>query len=135
MAYELRISDWNSDVCSTDLLDGVNGEIEIDIRSMWPSHLSRLRKEALVLSAEIAPVQFRGEGHDMSKKNAGFAADLVAGMDPPTETPPRRASLGVNVLAGRTNRLAELASGSAVTRTQELVDPARCRMWEGHNRE
>src|SRR3546814_18019449 len=71
----------------------------------------------------------------MSKKNAGFAADLVAGMDPPTETPPRRASLGVNVLAGRTNRLAELASGSAVTRTHELVDPARCRMWEGHNRE
>lgn len=28
-------------------LDGVNAEIEIDIRSMWPSHLSRLRKEAL----------------------------------------------------------------------------------------
>src|SRR3546814_9947538 len=94
-AYEMRISDWSSDVCSSDLtlfghamvrtplkdsaeidnatarlmtvyelngpitssavrnrclayLDGVNGEIEIDIRSMWPSHLSRLRKEALV---------------------------------------------------------------------------------------
>ncbi len=29
-------------------LDGVNAEIEIDIRSMWPSHLGRLRKEALV---------------------------------------------------------------------------------------
>src|SRR3546814_2228238 len=71
----------------------------------------------------------------MSKKNAGFAADLVAGMDPPAETPPRRASLGVNVLAGRTNRLAELASGSAVTRTHELVDPARCRMREGHKSE
>lgn len=28
-------------------LDGVNAEIEIDIRSMWPSHLGRLRKEAL----------------------------------------------------------------------------------------
>lgn len=28
-------------------LDGVNSEIEIDIRSMWPSHLSRLRQEAL----------------------------------------------------------------------------------------
>lgn len=28
-------------------LDGVNAEIEIDIRSMWPSHLARLRKEAL----------------------------------------------------------------------------------------
>ena len=28
-------------------LNGVNAEIEIDIRSMWPSHLGRLRKEAL----------------------------------------------------------------------------------------
>lgn len=28
-------------------LDGVNSEIEVDIRSMWPSHLTRLRKEGL----------------------------------------------------------------------------------------
>jgi len=28
-------------------LDGVNAEIEIDIRSMWPSHLGRLRKEGI----------------------------------------------------------------------------------------
>ena len=28
-------------------LDGVNAEIEIDIRSMWPSHQARLRNEAL----------------------------------------------------------------------------------------
>jgi len=28
-------------------LDGVNAEIEIDIRSTWPSHLGRLRNEAL----------------------------------------------------------------------------------------
>jgi chromosome partitioning protein len=28
-------------------LDGVNSEIEIDIRSMWPSHAARLRKEGL----------------------------------------------------------------------------------------
>ncbi|MDT0577168.1 AAA family ATPase [Croceicoccus sp. F390] len=28
-------------------LDGVNSEIEIDIRSMWPSHLARLRKEEM----------------------------------------------------------------------------------------
>lgn len=28
-------------------LDGVNAEIEINIRSMWPSHLGRLRKEGL----------------------------------------------------------------------------------------
>jgi len=26
----------------------VNSEIEVDIRSMWPSHQKRLRQEALV---------------------------------------------------------------------------------------
>lgn len=73
----------------------------------------------------------------MSRKNASFAADLAAGIDPPadTEAPPRRAGFGANVLTGRENRLAELAAGSVVTRTHELVDPARCRMWAGHNRE
>lgn len=29
-------------------LDGVNQEVEVDIRSMWPSHQARLRKEGLV---------------------------------------------------------------------------------------
>lgn len=28
-------------------LDGVNAEIEVDVRSMWPSHQARLRQEAL----------------------------------------------------------------------------------------
>jgi len=28
-------------------LDGVNAELELDIRAMWPSHLSRLRKEGV----------------------------------------------------------------------------------------
>ena len=34
------------DRCLT-YLDGVCGEIEVDIRRMWPSHLARLRKEGL----------------------------------------------------------------------------------------
>lgn len=73
----------------------------------------------------------------MSRKNASFAADLAAGIDPIAEgaAPPRRSGLGANVLTGRENRLAELAAGKVVSRTHELVDPARCRMWEGHNRE
>jgi chromosome partitioning protein len=29
-------------------LDGVNGEIEVEMRKMWPSHASRLRQEGLV---------------------------------------------------------------------------------------
>ncbi|WCT75770.1 ParB/RepB/Spo0J family partition protein (plasmid) [Sphingomonas naphthae] len=73
----------------------------------------------------------------MSRKNASFAAGLAAGIDPPEDTAsaPRRPGLGTNVLTGRENRLAELAAGTVVSRTHELVDPARCRMWIGHNRE
>lgn len=71
----------------------------------------------------------------MSGKNSGFAADLAAGIDLTTEAAPRRSGIAANVLTGRSNRIAELASGAVVTRTHELVDPARCRMWTGHNRE
>lgn len=71
----------------------------------------------------------------MSRKNASFAADLAAGLAPSEDPGPRRPGIGAGVLTGRENRLSELASGSVVTRTHELVDPARCRMWEGHNRD
>lgn len=70
----------------------------------------------------------------MSRKNKGFGADLAAGIDIPAAAPPRPArSLGI--LDGRENRLAALASGKTIARTYELVDPARCRMWENHNRD
>lgn len=71
----------------------------------------------------------------MSSKNRGFAAGLAGALDeapPPPEAPSR---LGIGVLAARTNRLSELASGALVTRPQELVDPARCRLWAEHNRD
>lgn len=73
----------------------------------------------------------------MSRKNASFAAELAAGITPPEDgaPAPRRPGLGANVLTNRENRLAELAAGTVVSRTHELVDPARCRMWAGHNRE
>ena len=67
------------------------------------------------------------------KGNRGFA-DLIAveGARPATASrlPPR-----TGVLSGRGNRLSELASGSSLTRVHELVDPARCRIWEAHNRD
>lgn len=71
----------------------------------------------------------------MSRKNSGFAADLTAGIDLSEEPAPRRPGIGANVLTGRSNRIAELASGAVVSRTHELVDPGRCRMWAGHNRD
>ena len=69
----------------------------------------------------------------MAQGNRGFA-DLVANAgaaaQPAARLPPR-----TGLLDGRENRLAEMAAGTAVARVHELIDPARCRMWEGHNRE
>jgi ParB family chromosome partitioning protein len=71
----------------------------------------------------------------MSSKNRGFAAGLAGTLDDAAPQPEAPTRLGIGALAGRSNRLAELASGSVVSRTQELVDPARCRMWSEHNRD
>jgi ParB family chromosome partitioning protein len=67
----------------------------------------------------------------MASGNKGFA-DLVSGgmARPPARLPPR-----TGILGARENRLAEIASGAAVARMHEAVDPARCRIWDGHNRD
>lgn len=68
-------------------------------------------------------------------KNRGFAAGLAGALDEESPAPEPLGRLGIGVLAGRSNRLAELASGAVVARTLELVDPARCRIWAEHNRD
>jgi ParB family chromosome partitioning protein len=69
----------------------------------------------------------------MALGNRGFAQGL-AGTIPPSaggaRLPPR-----TGLLADRENRLSQLAVGNSVARFQELVDPVRCRIWEGHNRD
>ena len=67
------------------------------------------------------------------KGNRGFA-DLIAGEGGRAQAAPRLPPR-TGILSGRENRLSELASGTAVTRVHELVDPARCRIWEAHNRD
>lgn len=71
----------------------------------------------------------------MSSKNRSFMADLAATVEPAAQAPERQPRLGVGVLGSRNNRLADLASGAVVDNPQELVDPARCRIWERHNRD
>ena len=72
----------------------------------------------------------------MSSKNRAFAEGLAGVVEVASADAPARGSrLGTGVLSGRSNRLAELAAGAVVSRTHELVDPARCRMWVGHNRD
>jgi|GEM_PF-355670 len=79
----------------------------------------------------------------MTSKNKGFGADLAAVASPDQKEkpqprvrtlsePPKR---GAGILSARTNRLAELASGAVQTRTHELIDPKRARMWVAHNRD
>ena len=66
------------------------------------------------------------------KGNRGFAELIVGeGGEPASSRLPPR----TGVLTGRENRLSQLASGHALTRVHELVDPARCRIWEAHNRD
>ena len=68
----------------------------------------------------------------MAHGNRGFAdrfSSVAGGVQAP-RLPPR-----TGMLDERGNRLAELASGNAVTRVHELVDPETCRIWEGHNRD
>src|SRR3546814_4449522 len=60
-AYEMRISDWSSDVCSSDLIDAAQQEIEhpveraVDMRLGRPLPIMRVRQveiEALVEAAD-----------------------------------------------------------------------------------
>lgn len=68
----------------------------------------------------------------MALGNRGFAQGLAGSVPAGANVrlPPR-----TGILTARGNRLAELAAGNSVTRVQELVDPVRCRIWEGHNRD
>lgn len=69
----------------------------------------------------------------MAGGNRGFAQGLAGTLPAAaggSRLPPR-----TGLLAGRENRLSEMVSGTSVTRVHELVDPGRCRIWEGHNRD
>jgi ParB family transcriptional regulator, chromosome partitioning protein len=69
----------------------------------------------------------------MALGNRGFAQGIAGTAPQPasgSRLPPR-----TGILGERENRLAELASGASVTRIHELVDPGRCRVWDGHNRD
>src|SRR3546814_15075674 len=68
MAYEMRISDWSSDVCSSDLVPQDRG-------ARWPQptrYQSGLRGALLSARSCKAPEQFGGPAHR-------FAIDPVTG--------------------------------------------------------
>jgi len=71
----------------------------------------------------------------MSSKNRSFTAGLMDALDETAPQPEAPTRMAIGVLAGRENRMAELASGAVVGRAIEQVDPARCRLWSEHNRD
>ena len=71
----------------------------------------------------------------MSSKNRSFTAGLMGALDETAPQPAAPTRMAIGVLAGRENRMAELASGAVVARAIEQVDPARCRLWSEHNRD
>jgi len=71
----------------------------------------------------------------MSSKNRSFTAGLMGALNETAPQPEAPTRMAIGVLAGRENRMAELASGAVVARAVEQVDPARCRLWSEHNRD
>ena len=70
----------------------------------------------------------------MAQGNKGFGEMLGKSTGAGDTPAPRRLPVA-GVLASRDNALAALSSGTKVNRVHELVDPARCKIWEGHNRD
>ena len=69
----------------------------------------------------------------MNRGNKGLAGQIVAGGMPPASDERRPPRAGI--LRSRENGLRDLASGTQVTRIHEAIDPALCKIWDGHNRD
>lgn len=70
----------------------------------------------------------------MAQGNKGFG-EMLGKSSSAVDSPLSRRLPVAGVLASRDNALAALSSGTKVNRVHELVDPARCKIWEGHNRD
>lgn len=71
----------------------------------------------------------------MERKNRGFASNLSSALGVQRDPKAAKPAPARDMIASRTNRLAELATGSSLPKTQYQVDPAKCRMWSHHNRD
>ncbi|RMH46900.1 MAG: ParB/RepB/Spo0J family partition protein [Alphaproteobacteria bacterium] len=71
----------------------------------------------------------------MTKRHEELMRDVLGGL-PATGTPPQPAAAPAREtrFLKRSTGLAERLSGDRVEKTLLWVDPARCRMWERHNR-
>src|SRR3546814_10958362 len=79
----MRISDWSSDVCSSDLLEGVEFFLrKIDLPNALPKdvqkELSRSVKES---KHELKPLELAGEGWKSLYRN--HAQETLSGLNTP----------------------------------------------------
>ncbi len=71
----------------------------------------------------------------MTKRHDAVLDDVLQGFDSGERSKPKAAEKrGGDSFLKRSNKLASLASGQVVEKTWRWIDPARCRMWERHNR-
>ena len=68
----------------------------------------------------------------MTRKHDAIFDDVLSGFDAPAPAEEDRA--GARFLK-RTTTISERLSGELEEKTLRWVDPARCRMWDRHNRE
>src|SRR3546814_5077280 len=79
-AYEMRISDWSSDVCSSDLLgaEGAEEGGELDADGAGADHQQRLRHHVRHHGLEVSPDQLlvRLDARQRARPRAGRQDDV-----------------------------------------------------------
>src|SRR3546814_10221748 len=77
-AYEMRISDWSSDVCSSDLIWG--GQVRWTPEQPALRHVAQQAAPACRLRCRVNPDRWSGRyGHEKRKQGARRAAIMLAG--------------------------------------------------------
>src|SRR3546814_9786868 len=71
-AYEMRISDWSSDVCSSDLVNRMTSKARRVVRELFDHYLAR---------PDCLPDEWQSEALDLPQaERARLVADYIAGM-------------------------------------------------------
>src|SRR3546814_18149686 len=76
-AYEMRISDWSSDVCSSDLLMAYKDEYEVARLYADPEFMQRMREQSsgdFTLRFNLAPPMLPGRDTSARPQKRSFAA-------------------------------------------------------------
>src|SRR3546814_2813649 len=79
-AYEMRISDWSSDVCSSDLADRLEDSFPQEISERLPAHARHDLGEQRIGAVIVAPVR-AGREIDAVQRGEHPQVDVRGGRD------------------------------------------------------